>query len=254
MKLIFLYFGPVVLVLLWYLSFMWSLLHLIILTVCLFVSAFILTLWCHVALSSPHQTSLFLVDKVEKDIRQLIDMLKEEQNNWPQLNKRTHLPVIFGRTVDGQLQQLLDYILRDFLTKWMKGLAYKPEPVVDKFKEHLWTGIKNLHERLLKVDAEKLIANEMVTRITHHFEKIRIAQSYAIEHNEMPVFAISPHLMSYDTEIHYLRQISDLIIIFLLPRSYSLNPATHLVREVVSCKILQPAIDLLTDPDYIIKK
>lgn len=34
------------------------------------------TLWGHVALSSPHQTSLFLVDKAEKDMRLLMDMLK----------------------------------------------------------------------------------------------------------------------------------------------------------------------------------
>lgn len=87
--------------------------------------------------------------------------------------------MIFGRTVDSPLQQLLDYALRDFLTKWLKELSYKPEPVVEKFREHIWSGIQNLHERLLKVDAEKMLASDMVTRITQHFERIRIAQTCA---------------------------------------------------------------------------
>lgn len=109
----------------------------------------------------------------------MIFFLQEDQSNWPHTIKKTHLQVIFGRTIDGQLQQLIDYILRDFLTKWLKDLSFQPEPVIDKFKEHIWCGIKNLHERLLKVDAEKLLANDMVIRITQHFEKIKIAQAYA---------------------------------------------------------------------------
>lgn len=93
--------------------------------------------------------------------------------------KKSHLPVIFGRTVDSQLQLLIDYILRDFVTRWLKELAHKPEPVIDKFKEHIWGGIQNLYERLSRVDAEKLLANDMVVKITQHFERIRIARSCA---------------------------------------------------------------------------
>lgn len=79
--------------------------------------------------------------------------------------------------MDSQLQLLLDYFLRDFVTRWLKELSHKPEPVVDKFKEHIWGGMQNLYERLLRVDAEKLLANDMVTKITLHFERIRIAKT-----------------------------------------------------------------------------
>lgn len=87
------------------------------------------------------------------------------------------MPVIFGRTVDSQLQLLIDYILRDFVSRWLKDLSYKPDPVIDKFKEHIWGAIHNLYERVLRVDAEKLLASDMVTKITQHFERIRIARS-----------------------------------------------------------------------------
>ncbi|XP_026313842.1 sorting nexin-25 [Hyposmocoma kahamanoa] len=213
-----------------------------------------LTLWCHVALSSPHQTSLFLLERLEKEVRQLEETLKEDQSNWPHSTKKTHLPVIFGRTVDSQLQLLIDYVLRDFVVKWLNELSHRPEPVVDKFKEHVWSAIQNLYERFQRVDAEKLIANDMITKITQHFERIRIAQSCAMELNQPPVFALSPHLMSPETELHYLRQISELLVMFLLPRCYSLTPASHLMREILACKVLQPAIDLITEPDYINQK
>lgn len=65
------------------------------------------------------------------------------------------------------------------MSRWIKDLSYKPEPVIDKFKEHIWNAVQNLYDRLLKVDAEKLLANDMVNKITQHFERIRIARSCA---------------------------------------------------------------------------
>ncbi|XP_047989308.1 sorting nexin-25-like [Leguminivora glycinivorella] len=60
--------------------------------------------------------------------------------------------------------------------------------------------------------------------------------------------------MLCETELHYLRQISELIVMFLMPRCYSLSPVSHFMREVLACKVFQPAIDLITDPDYINQK
>lgn len=173
---------------------------------------------------------------------------------------------MFGRTVDSQLQQLIDFFLRDFVTRWIKDLTHKPEPIIEKFKEHVWGAVQNIYERLLRIDAEKLLANDMVTKITQHFERIRIAASCALvglsyllrkisnknitkfiliyceskffrlELNQPPVFSLMPHLMSPDTELHYLRQISEMVVMFLMPRCYSLTPGSHLLREVLACK------------------
>lgn len=188
----------------YYFSFLWNFMYLSILSVCLLTCVFVLTLCGHLSLSSPHQTSTLLLDNIEKEARQLetairvcilkfyrfhiIELkklckynfiLQDDQNNWVYVTKKPHLPVIFGRTVDSQLQLLIDYFIRDFVTQWLKELSHKPEPVIDKFKEHIWTAVQNLYDRLLKVDAEKLLANDMVTKITQHFERIRIARSCA---------------------------------------------------------------------------
>ncbi|KAM3968308.1 LOW QUALITY PROTEIN: sorting nexin snazarus [Aphomia sociella] len=245
--------APLWLALSWYFPVLWCLIYLLLFTIFLVTAVFVLTLWGHVSLSSPHQNSLFLLDRAEKEVRQLEDILKEDQNNWPHSAKKTHLPIIFSRTVDSQLQQLIDYVLRDFVTCWLKELSHRPEPVVDKFKEHIWGAIQNLYERLLRVDTEKLLAGDMVIRITQHFERIRIAKSCAMELNQ-PLFALAPHLTTFETELHYLRQISELIVMFLMPRCYSLSPASYLVTEVLACKVLRPVIDLITEPDYINQK
>jgi sorting nexin-25 len=53
---------------------------------------------------------------------------------------------------------------------------------------------------------------------------------------EDPVFILSAHLMSPVAELEYLRKISELYILFLLPRSYSLSPMKFLLREILTCK------------------
>lgn len=42
--------------------------------------------------------------------------------------------------------------------------------------------------------------------------------------------------MSPVAELEYLRKISELYILFLLPRSYSLSPVKFLLRELLTCK------------------
>lgn len=51
-----------------------------------------------------------------------------------------------------------------------------------------------------------------------------------------PIFPLLPHVMSSEKEIEYLRTVSELLIMFLLPRTYSLSPTKYLIREILSCK------------------
>lgn len=50
------------------------------------------------------------------------------------------------------------------------------------------------------------------------------------------MFTLSPHLISPENELNYLRVVSEVLIMFTLPRSYSLSPAKYFVREVLACK------------------
>ncbi|XP_066598002.1 sorting nexin-25-like isoform X2 [Prorops nasuta] len=125
--------------------------------------------------------------------------------------------------------------------------------MLDNMKQDLWSAVQSLHDRLSRIDHTKLVVCNIVNKITFHFEKIRIAQAAASE-GEDPVFILSSHLMSHAAELDYLRKVSEACILIFLPRSYSLSPSKFLIREILTCKILKPAIDLITDPDYINQK
>ncbi|EGI65030.1 Sorting nexin-25 [Acromyrmex echinatior] len=207
----------------------------------------------NIALSPKHQTGTGTV-KTIAEVDAFHNMLmKGYEPKSASTRKHTRYPVVFTRLVDGALQNLLDLIFQDFVGFWLNDLAFGSEQLIDNMKQDVWGAIQSLHERLSHVDHTKLVVCSIVNKLTFHFEKIRIAQAASSE-GEDPVFILSAHLMSPVAELEYLRKISELYILFLLPRSYSLSPVKFLLREVLTCKILKPAIDLITDPDYINQK
>lgn len=102
----------------------------------------------------------------------IFDLPKPIQNS-------SHLPIIFGRTVDGLVLQIIEYTLRDFVAPWLQYVVTKSKLLQDVLKEDIWNGIQKLKERSVKVDAPKIIAVDMTVRVTVHLEKLRIAKARA---------------------------------------------------------------------------
>ncbi|XP_014481725.1 PREDICTED: sorting nexin-25 [Dinoponera quadriceps] len=219
---------------------------------CLLVGPLIMIL-INIALSPRHQTGSGTVRTIAEIDAFHNMLLKGYEPKSATARKHTRYPVVFTRLVDGALQNLLDLVFQDFVGSWLNDLAFGSEQLIDNMKQDVWGAIQSLHDRLSRVDHTKLVVCNIVNKLTFHFEKIRIAQAASSE-GEDPVFILSAHLMSPVAELEYLRKISELYILFLLPRSYSLSPVKFLLREVLTCKILKPAIDLITDPDYINQK
>ncbi|XP_055371063.1 sorting nexin-25 [Condylostylus longicornis] len=170
------------------------------------------------------------------------------------ISNPNNLPLIFGRTVDLQLQQLIEFSLKDFVTPWLKQVVTKPKNLSDVLREDIWNGIQKLRERSIKIDSPKVIAVDMVNRITVHLEKIRITNSRALETGTTPMFATNSYLQSEERELEFLRKLTEIVIIFLLPRGYSLSPLKILLSEILSYKIFFPMIKMITSPDYINQK
>ncbi|XP_018331771.1 sorting nexin-25 isoform X2 [Agrilus planipennis] len=225
-----------------------SIVCMLVLTACIAILAVYCIVWIHIMLSSPHKTGTGN-ENIMKELENFRSNLMHNGSLEIE-SPQSHLPVIFGRTVDSVLHQLLDYIVRDFILVYLKDYAYKPKPLTDTIKEDLWGSVQILSERISRVDHVKLIACDMVNKITLHFEKIRAGESLVIASKHLPLFSVSPHLVSEEKELSYLRNVSELLIMFLLPRSYSLSPSKYLVRELLTCKVLKPFIDTITDPDY----
>ncbi|XP_036347274.1 sorting nexin-25-like isoform X2 [Rhagoletis pomonella] len=170
------------------------------------------------------------------------------------IKNASNLPLIFGKTVDLQLQQIIEYVLRDFMTHWLGHVVTQPKLMNDIVREDLWNAIQKLHDRGVKIDAAKIIAVDMVNRVTVHLEKIRIAEARAAETGNPIVFSTNSYLVDEEIELKFLRRLSEIMIILLLPRGYSLPPLKVLLSEILSYKIFFPLIKMLTSPDYINQK
>nr|CAD7577286.1 unnamed protein product [Timema californicum] len=166
----------------------------------------------------------------------------------PKIEKPLRLPVIFGRMVDGILQQLMDLALRDFVGRLFNDLGFESYELIQDMKVDIWSVIHNIQERMSKVDKPKLIAVDLVNKVTFHFERVRFAQA---AHASTTAYYLPRHLESPERERDYLRKMSEHVIHYLFPPCYSqASPIRQLVREVLVCK----AIELITDPDFINQK
>ncbi|KAJ8982654.1 hypothetical protein NQ317_019055 [Molorchus minor] len=206
-------------------------------------------LWINITLSLPHKT-IVGAEHTLKQTEHFRNKLMKEYDFSPIKTAPTNLPQIFGRTVDSLLQQLLDFVVRDYILTYLKDYAYELDPLGISIKDDLWGAVKALHEKMSRVDHAKLIACDIVSKITIHFEKIREAKTAIIESDRPPIFQLTPQAMSSEKEIEYLRTLSELLIMFLLPRTYSLSPTKYLIREILCCKVFKPIIDNITDPDF----
>lgn len=68
---------------------------------------------------------IFIFSLLQNDFESIAINTKQANN---------HLPVVFGRTVDSLLQQLLDNALRDFVTVWIEQHTYDCNSLVDNLK------------------------------------------------------------------------------------------------------------------------
>ncbi|XP_044758531.1 sorting nexin-25 isoform X2 [Coccinella septempunctata] len=207
-------------------------------------------IWVHLALSSTHKTIVgpeSLFKNMEQHRNRIMHSYEYDLRHKPSI---TYVSIA-GKTVDSLLKQLLDFFVRDFILYFVDNHAYDAESICENIKEDLWSGAKTLQERLSRVDHIKLIACDIVTKITLHFEKIREAKTLALENRKLPVFALSNHVISFSNEVEFLRNLSELLIMFLLPRSYFLSPSKYLIRECLVFKLFLPLINEITDPDFI---
>jgi sorting nexin-25 len=116
-------------------------------------------------------------------------------------------------------------------------------------KEDFWIAIQKLVDRLRKIDAPKILAVDFVTKVTMHLEKIRI-----MKENSDVNFKTSTYLVTDEKEIEFLKKISEIVIILLLPRGYSIAPLKNLLCDIMSFKVFYSTIKIVTNPDYINQK
>lgn len=121
--------------------------------------------------------------------------------------------------------------------------------LIEILREDLWIAVQKLVDRMRKVDAPKMLAVDFVSKVTNHLEKIRMMK----EHGEA-TFKTTSYLSSDEKEVEFLKKISEIVIILLLPRGFSIAPLKHLLCEILAFRVFYCTIKMVTNPDYINQK
>lgn len=58
----------------------------------------------------------------------------------------------------------------------------------------------------------------------------------SLENGNSLIFATTSYLSSEEKEVEFLRKLCEVMIIFLLPRGYSLSPLKNLLSEILAYK------------------
>ncbi|KAG9508664.1 Sorting nexin-25 [Fragariocoptes setiger] len=178
-------------------------------------------------------------------------MMENVSSNY--FRKRT----LVSREVDTVIEQIIDLILRDYFFRWSSDLLPDTQSFIDdirtKLKNELWIVLRRIITRLQRIDTVTFFTSIVARHLQDHFKKFNLDTTEQIEENQrVVVFSVSRHLEDERAELEYLRKICEFLLKILLPYEYaSCKEFIHLIREVLTCHVLQPAIDSICDPFFV---
>ncbi|KAL1306745.1 hypothetical protein AAFC00_005410 [Neodothiora populina] len=176
-----------------------------------------------------------------------------------------------SKTVSKAVDNLLDLVLRDFVTSWYRNITSTV-----RFQNEIDRAIRetlvNVRKRTAGLDIVELAVAKMVPTVTTHIRDFYVAERAVrgknlsrdmTESEELDNAVASKYrdgklhiaatLAFSDTKLMqqaHLRKIVSRILPELLPDNMKSSVAvSSLVREIVACAVLTPAMLMLADPD-----
>ena len=128
--------------------------------------------------------------------------------------------------------------LRASTSDWLKFLMKHAMPTIVE------------HIRRFEQAELDTYGTQKTTAFHHKFDELLLASKY--QGPLHPAVGTTSSLDSKVSELVYLRTLSERLLRALTPAHYTWTPTSMaLVREVLSCSILYPVIDMASDPDWI---
>ncbi len=197
----------------------------------------------------------------------------KEETDWlssKSIYRRTPLYPESFMISDG-LDGLLDWILRDYVTSWYSKISRRPN-FVNEIERAIRTALVDIRDRLLAVDVVEVAVARVVPLVTAHmkefYEAERAVRGKNLNHNvtdseELNIAIAGKYregklhpaasLAHSDLKLvqqDYLRRIMARVLPEVLPETMIQSRAVSvLIEEIVSCAILVPLMQMLSDPD-----
>lgn len=173
--------------------------------------------------------------------------------------------------VSSALDDLLELIIRDFVDSWYSNISKNPA-FTNEVDKTIRIAFGNLRDRLLQVDIAEVITARFVPILTAHFRdfyeaEVAVRGKYlnrsVTESDELDLAIAARYrdgklhpaasLAYSDTKLvqqEYLRKLTVNLLPRLLPETILRSRAVGtIIRELVSCAVLSPVIQLLSNPD-----
>lgn len=177
--------------------------------------------------------------------------------------------------VSESFDRLITLVIRDFVSAWFVRISQSPEEV--GFPQAVESAIRSaaitMRDRLEKTDLLDVAVNRIIPKITAHISDYRIAEMQMrgkslerslTQSDELDLLLASQYrggklhpalsataVSTKISEASHLRRLTGRILPFVLPEKEGKSPAVMvLVREIVSCVVLQPICDMISEPDY----
>ncbi|KAG4066493.1 hypothetical protein HA402_007129 [Bradysia odoriphaga] len=176
-------------------------------------------------------------------------------------SRHLNIPSWKGLFVDQGLDEAVDRfytrILTSFVESWFSLLS-KDEDFVQALKQNLREATCRLIIKLKELNAPELLTNKLLPCIFSHYETIKKMLDDGVSLDKLAKTVVlndrAVHLavLNRQTEIDYLRSVST----FLIPRlssneNFNSKVFFSLVRELLTCWVLLPLMDVISDPNLI---
>ncbi|KAF8641121.1 hypothetical protein AX17_000763 [Amanita inopinata Kibby_2008] len=199
------------------------------------------------------------------------------RSQWS-LNAAQTLPPLVpeAHQLSNALNEILSLIVRDFVQSWYQELSSSPSfpQAVTLLLHH---SLGEIIKRAEKVDIPALLVKRILPKLTAHVEQFRqsemalrgadlerrltqseeldllLANKYAAGGSGRlhPAIENLSTTFTKQTEEMHLRNLTNQILPFVLPEKESKSKAlTIVVREILTCTVLYPVMDMISDPDF----
>ncbi len=165
-------------------------------------------------------------------------------------------PKLFSVNVDSHLQQVLNLTLKHHVVPTYDRIAKDHDAFFNSVVPEIWNALAVLVSRMGQMDTMKLVTNDIVEALKAHFQHFRgIHFQGGQKTDKFPNLLSFPYLESPEHELHFLQQVSEVLLCVCLPKELlGCTPVRVLIREYLACRIFQPTIEMVCNPDYINQK
>lgn len=196
--------------------------------------------------------------------KEIIALRRRQAYHWKPLYPESFL-------VSNALDELLEFILRDFVSTWYSSISKNPV-FVNEVDKTIRLALNGLLEIVLELDITEIVTTRFVPILTAHFKDFYEAERavrgkhlnrHVTESDELDLAIAGKYkegklhpaasLAYSDLKLaqqEYLRNITKGLLPRLLPEKFNNSRAVGvLVQELVSCAVLSPVMVLLAEPD-----